>query len=158
MGRLVGCCLQLTQRVCESPLSFLYSLFRGKGRGEWEALVALLLWVQSLEGSRGLLSQDFLPVTTVNPWLSTRGGVGSFLVAGASESWLLNSSIHSISSHEMDLQDGGVSTSLTSSSSCFHLPLRGLLLELASYFHGNSIRDVWRLTLLASFDVPCLLL
>ena len=43
------------------------SLLRVNGKGEQEALEGLCLGVRSLEGSQGLLSRDFLPVTKVNP-------------------------------------------------------------------------------------------
>ena len=43
------------------------SFFSGKGRGNQEALEGLLRGVRSLEGSLGLLSQDFHPCTVMNP-------------------------------------------------------------------------------------------
>ena len=49
------------------------SLLSGKGRDDQEALEGLCLGVGSLEGSLGLLSWDFHPVTGVNPLSSVEG-------------------------------------------------------------------------------------
>ena len=49
------------------------SLLSGKGRGDRETLEGLRLGVGSLEGSLGLLSQDFRPWTGVNPSSSIEG-------------------------------------------------------------------------------------
>ena len=50
------------------------SFFSGKGRGNQEALEGLLWGVGSLEGSLGLLSQDFRPCTVMNPPSLVGGG------------------------------------------------------------------------------------
>ena len=95
------------------------SLLSGKGRGDWEALEGLCLGVGSLEGSLGLLSQDFHPWTGVNPSSSVEGvaeeveavshcrGGGNSLLGASVES--RSSSSQTCSSQEMCLWLGGVS-------------------------------------------------
>ena len=97
------------------------SLLSGKGRGDREALEGLCLGVGSLEGSLGLLSQDFCPWTGVNPSLSVevvtegveveavphcRGGGNSLLGAPVDARY---SSAQTFSSQEMCLWPGGAS-------------------------------------------------
>ena len=56
------------------------SLFSGKGRGDWEALEGLHQEVGSLEGSLGLLSQDFHLWTVMNPLSLVEGAIGGITV------------------------------------------------------------------------------
>ena len=99
------------------------SLFSGKGRGDWEAFEGLLWGVGSLEGSLGLLSQDFHPWTMINPSSlvegATRGvvmevdgvfhgGSGGKFLLGLS-SGLCSSSARTYSSQETFGRPKGVS-------------------------------------------------
>ena len=97
------------------------SLLSGKGRGDQEALEGLHLGVGSLEGSLGLLSQDFHPRTGVNPSLSVEGvteeveveavprcrGGGNSLLGASMDSH--SSSSQTCSSQEMCLRLRGAS-------------------------------------------------
>ena len=97
------------------------SLLSGKGRGDWEALEGLCLGVGSLEGSLGLLSQDFHPWTSVNPSSSIEGvteeveleavphcrGRGNSLLGASMDAH--SSSSQTCYSQEMCLQLGGAS-------------------------------------------------
>ena len=106
--------------VC-TLVTFSASLLSGKGRGDREALEGLCLGVGSLEGSLGLLSQDFHTRTSVNLSSSVegvaeevevevvpccRGGGNSLLGASVDPR---SSSSQTCSSQEMCLWLGGAS-------------------------------------------------
>ena len=128
------------------------SLLSRKGRGDREALEGLRLGVRSLEGSLGLLSQDFYPWTFVNP-SSSAGGVQQkvwrqklctslwrwrkFPPRGLSGRLLLFSSrlvlprrcAYGLGVH-------------------LHLPRLAAVSALSHYLHGDSLRDLrWRTSL-----------
>ena len=138
------------------------SLFSGKGRGDWEAFEGLLQRVGSLEGSLGLLSQDFHPWTMVNPSSlvegATRGVVveaDSVFCSGGGGKLLLGSSLGLCSFFHQDLflpgdlwtSQGGISTSLVSGS-----------FSLTTHLHGDRFQLIQWGFLLPPYDLIVLLL